>query len=325
MIRTAESVSPKHPDNICDRIADAILDDCLKQDKNSRSAVEVLGGHGTIVVTGELSTHAYVDIREIAHRIVEDDTYGVSVNIERQSSEIASGVDTGGAGDQGIMIGYACNENDELMPQEYYLARNLNKFLYNKNPQDGKTQITLDGDKITTLVASWANTVQKDLEQLVREWLSSLPHANSQSSTIKLHINPAGDWKISGFESDAGLTGRKIVVDNYGPRVQIGGGSFSGKDATKVDRSGAYKARQKAVEILKQNPKSKEVYVYLAYAIGYKYPVQATSIIDGVENDLMNNKEEFQPQQIIQDLKLTEPQFERTAEAGHFGNGFTWG
>lgn len=324
MIRTAESVSPKHPDNVCDRIADAILDECLRQDPNSRSAVEVLGGHGTVVVTGELTTKAYVDVRKIVHRIVEDDKYGVVVNIERQSPEIASGVDTGGAGDQGIMVGYACNENDELMPQEYYLARSLNKFLYSKNPQDGKTQVTLDGDKITAIVASWANTPHNELEELVREWLSS-SKLEAASSEPQLHINPAGDWHISGFESDTGLTGRKIAVDNYGPRVPIGGGSFSGKDATKVDRSGAYKARQKAVEILKQNPEAKEVYVYLAYAIGYNYPVQATAIIDGVEKDLMTDKEEFQPQQIIKDLKLTEPQFEKTAEYGHFGNGFIWG
>lgn len=320
MIRTAESVSPKHPDKICDRIADAILDECLKQDLDTRSAIEVLGGHGTVVVIGELTTHAYVNIREIVHRVVEDDKYGVMVNIARQSPEIASGVDTGGAGDQGVMVGYACSENEEMVPQEYYLARSLNKFLYSKHAEDGKAQVTLEDGKVTAIVASWANVKQADLKELVLEWVK----ANELDEPEQLHINPAGDWDISGFEADTGLSGRKIVIDNYGPRVPIGGGSFSGKDGTKVDRSGAYKARQKALEILKKE-NAKEVFVHLAYAIGYNYPVQATAFVDGKEIDLMNSKEELQPQEIIKEFKLTEPKFEQTAGYGHFGNDFSWG
>ena len=320
MIRTAESVSPKHPDKVCDRIADAILDKCLEQDPNTRSAIEVLGGHGVVVVIGELTTNAYVDVREVVHRVVEDNNYGVMLNIAQQSGEIANGVDTGGAGDQGVMIGYACNDNDEFMPQEYYLARSLNKFLYSKHQEDGKTQITLDGDKITAIVASWANVSSDALEALVLEWLATTPYERPKS----IHLNPAGDWNISGFEADTGLSGRKIVIDNYGPRVLIGGGSFSGKDGTKVDRSAAYKARQKAIEILKKE-NANEVFVRLAYAIGYNYPVQATAVIDGEEVDLMIDKDEFQPSQIIKDLELTQPKFSKTAEYGHFGNGFVWG
>ncbi len=326
MIRTAESVSPKHPDKVCDRIADAILDECLKQDMDTRSAIEVLGGHGTVVVIGELTTKAYVNIREVVHKVVEDDKYGVMVNIARQSTEIAGGVDTGGAGDQGVMIGYACNDNEEMMPQEYYLARSLNKFLYNKHAEDGKTQVTLEdlptqaGGKVTAIVASWANVKKPDLKELVLEWLTEMKLEEPK----QLHINPAGDWSISGFEADTGLSGRKIVIDNYGPRVPIGGGSFSGKDGTKVDRSATYKARQKAVEILKQEG-AKEVYVYLAYAIGYNYPVQATAIVDGKPLDLMDRKEELQPLEIIKDLKLRSPGFTKTAEYGHFGQNYIWG
>ncbi len=320
MIRTAESVSPKHPDKVCDRIADAILDECLKQDPNTRSAIEVLGGHGTVVVIGELTTEAYVNIREVVHGILEDDKYGVMINIARQSAEIAGGVDVGGAGDQGVMIGYACSENSEMMPQEYYLARSLNKFLYNKQAEDGKTQVTLDGGKVSAIVASWANVKQADLKELVLEWLIETELKKPE----QLHINPAGDWSISGFEADTGLSGRKIVIDNYGPRVPIGGGSFSGKDGTKVDRGAAYKARQKAVEILKQEG-AKEVYVHLAYAIGYNYPVQATAIVDGKPLDLMDRKEELQPLEIIKDLKLREPSFTKTAEYGHFGQNYIWG
>lgn len=323
MIRTAESVSPKHPDKVCDCIADAILDACLEQDSNTRSAIEVLGGHGVVVIIGELTTEAYVNIRNIVHKVVEDDKYGVMVNIAQQSHEIASGVDTGGAGDQGVMIGYACNENNEMMPHEYYLARSLNRFLYSEHQEDGKTQVTLDDDKISAVVASWANTTQGELEELVRSWLSSIEPKTSDLEP-KLHINPAGDWTISGFDADTGLSGRKIVIDNYGPRVPIGGGSFSGKDGTKVDRSGAYKARQKAVEIL-QKEGAKEVYVHLAYAIGYNYPVQATAFVDGKEVDLMESKEELQPLEIIKEFKLCEPKFAETAEYGHFGNNFIWG
>ncbi len=321
MLKTAESVSPKHPDKVCDRIADAILDECLRQDKDTRSAIEVLGGHGSVVVIGELQTKGYVNIRSVVHSVLGDDSYGVLTNIARQSPEIAQGVDIGGAGDQGVMIGYACNENEEFIPQEYYLARKLNRFLYKQNPQDGKTQITINKyGEIEALVASWANTKRSDLHSLVLDWLNK----NSLKEPATLYLNPAGDWSISGFDADTGLSGRKIVIDNYGPRVPIGGGSFSGKDGTKVDRSGAYKARQTAVKLLKEH-NAEEVFVRVGYAIGEKYPVELSAIIDGEYKSLIDLKEEFTPENIINTLKLQDSKFEKTAEYGHFGNGFTWG
>ena len=164
MLKTAESVSPMHPDKICDRISDAILDECLRQDKNSRVAVETMGGHGIITVTGEVTTKAFLDALEIVERIAPGN--GVQINIVKQSLDIANGVDPGGAGDQGIMIGYACNENEAMIPQEQFLARELCRFVYEKFPEDGKTQISIGDDgKIHTVVASFCGVKKKDLEE----------------------------------------------------------------------------------------------------------------------------------------------------------------
>jgi len=319
IIRTAESVSPKHPDKTCDRIADAILDAYLTQDPHARSAVEILGGHGLVTITGEVTTSAQVDIPAIVKKIAGD--VEVRVQLSMQSPEIARGVNVGGAGDQGIMIGYACNENPELVPHEYYLARSLNQFLYNKHPQDGKTQVTLHGDTVTNIVASWANVPHNTLTALVQEWL--IQHTEYKIQNTKLHINPAGDWSVSGFDADSGLSGRKIVIDNYGPRVPVGGGSFSGKDATKVDRSAAYKARHIAVRLLKERA-AHEVLVRVAYAIGEVYPIEVSAHIDGVYENLQTLREEFVPQHIIESLNLRTPQYEKTAEYGHMGRGFAW-
>ena len=254
MYKTAECVTPKHPDKLCDRISDAILDACLEQDPNSRVAIETMGGHGIITITGELTTKAFVDMREIAQKIAGNQ-YGVQINVVKQSPEISQGVDTGGAGDQGIMVGYACNENEAMIPMELYLARSLCKFLYEKFPFDGKTQVTLyENGVIETIVASFQNVSQKDLMEGVNSWLVS---KHLMGRGIKTLCNPAGDWKQGGFEADTGLTGRKLAVDNYGTRVPIGGGAFSGKDATKVDRSAAYMARYIAVDLLKRNNFSK--------------------------------------------------------------------
>ena len=326
-IKTAECVNPMHPDKMCDRISDAILDECLKQDPQTRAAIETLGGHGVVTVVGELTTNAYVNVRDIVENIVGT-KYGVNVNIVKQSPEIASGVDNGGAGDQGIMVGYACDENPAMIPQELFLARSLNEYIYNKHKEDGKTQITIKDGEVSVIVASWANVPQERLRNLVIDWaktqIKAPELAHFSENTVELHINPAGDWSVSGFEADTGLTGRKLAVDNYGPRIPIGGGAFSGKDGTKVDRSGAYKARQKAVQLLKEK-NAHEVIVYLAYAIGYPYPVHASAIIDGGEEiDLAIDKQEFTPTQIIKDLGLDQPIFEQTAQWGHFGHGFPW-
>ena len=316
MIRTAEVVTPKHPDKICDRISDAILDACLEQDSNTRAAIETMGGHGIITVTGELTTKAYVDIPEIVKEVYGKEI-GVQTNIVRQSSEIAQGVDTGGAGDQGIMVGYACDDNEEYVPQEYYLARKLAQEIYHRYPFDGKTQVTID-DFNLRVVASFQNAPAEELEKIVRGYLSKY----SMYTVEEVHCNPAGDWTLGGFDADAGLTGRKLAVDNYGPRVPIGGGAFSGKDSTKVDRSAAYMARYLAVNYLKET-NAKEVLVQLAYAIGYDQPLQATAIIDGVEAPIEGY--DLSPKGIIKTLNLTLPLFSRTAEWGHMGNNFFWG
>lgn len=260
--RTAESVSPKHPDKLCDQISDAILDAYLREDPLSRVAVDVAGGHGTIFITGEVTSEATsVDVRPIIDRIVgpkSDGTpYELIERITAQSPEIAQGVDTGGAGDQGIMVGYATNETPEFLPLEYVLARSLNQFLYKRWPYDGKTQITLKGEGIETIVASFQHAPKQELTEAVQEWARTQNYVTKyfvkgQNSTPTIHANPAGDWQVGGFDADAGLTGRKLAVDSYGPRVPLGGGAFSGKDGTKVDRSGAYIARHIAVEYLQK-------------------------------------------------------------------------
>ena len=315
MVRTAEVVTPKHPDKICDRISDAILDECLKQDPNTRAAIETMGGHGIITVTGELTTKAFVDIPEVVKRVYGKDI-GVQTNIVRQSPEIAQGVDTGGAGDQGIMIGYACNDNEEMVPQEYYLARKLAQLIYEYYPFDGKTQVTITEEGKVRVVASFCCTPTNKLEEIVQRFFKVI-----NIEIESLHCNPAGEWSLGGFDADAGLTGRKLAVDNYGPRVPIGGGAFSGKDATKVDRSAAYMARRLAVDLLTSN-NAKEVLVQLAYAIGYDQPLQATAVIDGVEKPLQGFN--LSPKGIIDFLELKQPIFSETAEWGHMGNNFNW-
>jgi S-adenosylmethionine synthetase len=328
-MKTAESVSPMHPDKICDRISDAILDRCLAYDPDSRVAIETMGGHGIITITGELTTTATPDIREIAKSIVGD-KYGIQVNVVKQSPEIAQGVDTGGAGDQGIMIGYATNETPELLPLEVVLARNLNRHIYAVAPYDGKTQVTTDDNgKVTTIVASFQNCPKDILTGLVNEWIGKQHHAEVRDD-VELHINPAGDWNIGGFEADTGLTGRKLAVDNYGPAIPIGGGAFSGKDPSKVDRSAAYMARFLAVTQIKHVEGAKEALVRLAYAIGYDKPVEATAIVtheDGrvaTINLLDSNIWDLSPNGIIERFALRRPIYGVTAEYGHFGNGFDW-
>ena len=316
MIRTAECITPKHPDKICDRVSDAILDACLEQDPNTRAAIETMGGHGIITITGELTTNAYVDIPSVVKRVYGKEI-GVQTNIVKQSNFIAQGVDIGGGRIMGIMVGYACNENDEYIPHELYLARDLCKSIYSYFPYDGKTQVTTDDGKIKTIVASFQNSTKEKLKEVVDEWLQY------HTDDVEIHINPAGDWDMGGFDADAGVTGRKLVVDNYGPRVPIGGGAFSGKDSSKVDRSAAYMARRIAVDFLKQS-KAKEVYVYLAYAIGYDKPVQATAIVDGIEI-MVNDIYDLSPNGIIKTLELQKPKFEKTAEWGHMGTGQSWG
>ena len=324
MFKTAESVSPGHPDKMCDQISDAILDACLEQDPTARAAIEVMGGHGSVVVIGELTTTAFVDIHPIVRRICGEGIW-VLTNIVKQSPEIAQGVDTGGAGDQGIMVGYATRETPNYMPLEYELARRLNEFLWKLHPNDGKTQITLDGNQLVAVVASWCGTPHDILREEVTEFLKKEELLKGHDiAAVKLHLNPAGDWNIGGFTADTGLTGRKLAVDNYGPRVPIGGGAFSGKDPTKVDRSAAYKARQMAVKLLEEKG-ANEVMVQIAYAIGYRHPVSCVAWIDGVAENQDILRDDLTPQGIITSLDLCRPIYEQTARYGHFGRGYIWG
>lgn len=316
--RTAESVSPMHPDKICDRIADAILDAYLAKDPDARVAIEVCGGHGQICVMGEITSSAKnIGIKKIVQRIAGEQLE-VQTNIVKQSPEIARGVDDGGAGDQGIVTGYACDETPELLPQEVVWARQLNQFIFAQYPYDGKTQFTLSSEgKVTDIVASFQNLPSEFLAQLVQQFIMQ----NRIPGAIFLHINPAGDWFQGGFDADTGLTGRKLVVDNYGPRIPIGGGSFSGKDPSKVDRSAAYMARRIAVDYLKKRH-AHEVYVRLAYVIGMTEPVEQTVIVDGQAEKITGY--DLTPQGIIKFLDLKRPIYEQTAHYGHFGNGFDW-
>ncbi len=315
--RTAESVSPKHPDKLCDRISDTILDAFLEQDPDSRVAVETCGGHGIVFVTGEVTSKGEVDIEKIVRGIAGEEIE-VYKKIVQQSPEIAQGVDTGGAGDQGIMIGYACDETPELLPLEVVLARRLNQFIYKNYPYDGKTQVTLAPDgSVQSIVASFQNVPQKELEAKVRDFIKK----EGLGGKLELHINPAGDWNQGGFDADTGLTGRKLIVDNYGPRVAIGGGCYSGKDASKVDRSAAYMARRVAVDYLRKR-KAHEVLVRLAYAIGYAEPLEKTVIIDGEPEEIEGY--DLTPNGITQFLDLKRPIYAKTAEYGHYGEGFDW-
>ena len=341
--RTAESVSPKHPDKLCDRISDAILDAYFAQDPDARVAAETCGGHGVVFVTGEITSTADVDIPAIVHRIAGDNVE-VHTKVVKQSPEIAQGVDTGGAGDQGIMIGYACDETPELLPREVVLSRRLNQYLYEKFPYDGKTQVTIRPDgKVDSVVASFQNASSDELTKAVSDWLLEQKFLDGRSASfftkmvlddpkeyaplfdntedLRAYINPAGDWNQGGFDADTGLTGRKLIVDNYGPRVAIGGGCYSGKDPSKVDRSAAYMARRIAVDYLRER-KAHEVLVRLAYAIGYAEPLEKTVIIDGKPEEIEGY--DLTPRGIIKSLDLKRPIYEKTAEYGHYGNGFDW-
>jgi S-adenosylmethionine synthetase len=315
--RTAESVSPRHPDKLCDQISDAILDAHLSEDPFARVAIDVAGGHGYVFVTGEVTSKAgSVDIEKIVHRLCGQDVT-VYQHVVAQSGEIAKGVDTGGAGDQGIMIGYATSETPEYLPLEVVLSRRLNQFLFATWPFDGKTQVTLKDDRIISVVASFQHAKGIQLRQAVVQWLEQY----AIDKDIILHINPSGDWGQGGFDADAGLTGRKLIVDNYGPRISIGGGAFSGKDPSKVDRSAAYMARKIAVDYLKER-ETKEVFVRLAYAIGVAEPLEATVIVDGVHEIIQGY--DLTPAGIITSLDLRRPIYEQTARYGHFGNEFPW-
>lgn len=310
MKKTAEFCSPGHPDKICDFIADSILDAYLEGDPKSRVAIEVMGGHNLVTINGEVTSATTPNIEQIAKSIVGKN-FKIITNIAMQSPEIARGVNTGGAGDQGIMKGYAIAETKNYMPIEYELARNLCMKIYERYPFDGKTQITMENGQVITVVASFQNTKNNELLPFVKEIISANEY----------FINPAGEWICGGFDADTGLSGRKLIIDNYGPEVTIGGGSFSGKDYTKVDRSGAYMARRIAVEFLEKY-NAKEVFTKLAYAIGKNEPVMAVAIIDGREVQIEGY--DLTPRGLFEYLKLDKVKFKDTCTWGHFGREFEW-
>lgn len=346
MLLTAECVSPSHPDKVCDRISDAILDAALEQDPKSRVAIETMGGHGIVTVTGEMTTNAFVDIPAIVTRIAPG--MGVQVNIAKQSREIANGVDTGGAGDQGVMVGYACAENFAMIPHEMFMARELCQYLYKRYPFDGKTQVTMDQDGcLVSVLASWQDVPKEELKQNVLNWLFESKNLKPNNHLPEIICNPAGDWSLGGFAADTGVTGRKIVVDAYGPRIPVGGGAFSGKDSTKVDRSAAYMARHLAVKIVSDLPGLDEALVKVAYGIGMNKPLMLNVLAkkdglvvfcgemkkgDTITTEFGGSKGiftltdefDFSPSEIIKKLQLEKPQFEKLAEWGSFGHGSIW-
>ena len=363
---TSESVTEGHPDKLCDYISDSILDEYLKQDKNSRVACETVASKGEIYVTGEITSKADVDIEKVVRDTVKEIGYdradldidyktcSVRINISKQSPDIAQGVDKSleqkegenivseGAGDQGLMFGFACDETKELMPLPISLAHKLARrlTLVRKNNEipflrpDGKTQVTVeyDGDKparVDTVVVSTQHSADVDIETVRKEVKQKVIEAVIPKELLdentKYFINPTGRFVIGGPLGDSGLTGRKIIVDTYGGYSRSGGGAFSGKDPTKVDRSASYMARHIAKNIV-ANKYAKKCEIQLAYSIGVAKPVSifvdtfgTGTISDEEIAKKIEEKFDLSPRGIINYLDLQEPIYKQTTNYGHFG------
>jgi len=360
---TSESVTEGHPDKIADQISDAILDACLAEDPYSRVACETLTATGLVVIAGEITTKTYVDFQKIVRGVVQSigydnalygfdsNTCAVISSINKQSGDIAMGVDTGGAGDQGMMFGYATNENDNYMPTAIDLANKLTLRLTEVRKSgmlpylrpDGKSQVTVEYGsdhkprRVDAVVISTQHAESIDNETLradiMKHVIQGAVPANLLDADTKYHINPTGRFVIGGPMGDTGLTGRKIIVDTYGGMGRHGGGAFSGKDPTKVDRSACYMARHIAKNIVAAGLADR-CEVQLAYAIGVAEPVSV--LVDtfgtgkiGEEKLEQLVRENFQlnPKGIIESLKLRRPIYKKTAAYGHFGRkdpDFTW-
>jgi len=339
-MKTVESVTEGHPDKVCDQISDAILDEYLSRDPMSRVAVETFGSHGLLMIGGEVTSEADIDVERVARDLYKeigyDDQLEVMVNIEKQSPDIAMGVDTGGAGDQGIMYGYATNETPELMPRAVVLAHGLVSrlaFLRRNHPDfgwlrpDGKSQVTMEGGRVLTALVS----TQHDEKILPGDMRAALvthlfEPVLEDLRGVEILINPTGRFVLGGFTADTGLTGRKIMVDTYGGLLPHGGGAFSGKDPTKVDRSAAYMCRFVAKNLV-ANGYAKSCLVSVAYAIGRAEPVMISAkTADGKDlSDIVKSNFDFRPKAIIERLKLRLPIYRETAAYGHFGRvGFPW-
>ena len=359
---TSESVTEGHPDKIADQISDAVLDAVMKDDPKGRVACETLVTTGLIVVAGEITTTTYVPFADVARDVIRDvgytrakfgfdaDTCGVICTINKQSPDIAMGVDTGGAGDQGLMFGFACDETPELMPMPIQLAHSLThklaevrkKGLVDYLRPDGKSQVTIeyvDGKpkRIDAVVISTQHSEKVSLETLTdfvrKEVIKPVLPAEMVDKNTKYYINPTGRFVTGGPMGDCGLTGRKIIVDTYGGYSRHGGGALSGKDATKVDRSACYMARYVAKNLVAAGLATK-VEVQLAYAIGVAEPVSVMAdtfgtgtISDSQITELIRAFFKLTPKGIIETLDLRRPIYRPTASYGHFGRsgpGFTW-
>lgn len=364
---TSESVSEGHPDKVSDQISDAILDAMLKEDPNSRVAVETLVTTGLAVVAGEVNTKAYVDIQETVREVIREigytkasyrfdaDSCGVLSAIHQQSEDISRGVDRGekekqGAGDQGMMFGYANKETDEYMPMTLQYSHDLLRHLAHIRKKtelmpylgpDSKSQVTVEYDadnqpkRIDTIVISTQHDEGVETDQIKadvkKHLISEVIPANLMDSDTILHVNPTGKFVIGGPHGDAGLTGRKIIVDTYGGRGAHGGGAFSGKDASKVDRSAAYATRHIAKNVVAAEL-ADECLVQVAYAIGVADPISinvntyGTGKTSDVElANAISKVFDLTPAGIISRLELTKPGFRKTAAYGHFGRSeFTW-
>jgi len=359
---TSESVTEGHPDKIADQISDAVLDKVMEQDPKGRVACETLVTTGLVVIAGEITTQCYVDFDDVARKVIRQvgydrakygfdaETCGIMCSIKKQSADIAMGVDTGGAGDQGLMFGFACDETPELMPMPIQLAHQLTrrlaevrkKNILNSLRPDGKSQVTIeyvDGRpaRVDCVVISTQHSDKishDELSKAIRKEVIDpvLPAAMVDSDT-KYHINPTGNFVIGGPMGDAGLTGRKIIVDTYGGYSRHGGGALSGKDPTKVDRSACYMARYVAKNLVAAGV-ARKVEVQLAYAIGVAEPVSVmvdtfgTGVIpDSQITEIVRANFSLTPKGIIEALDLRRPIYLQTAAYGHFGRnepGFTW-
>ncbi|MBI4802113.1 MAG: methionine adenosyltransferase [Elusimicrobia bacterium] len=364
---TSESVTEGHPDKVCDQISDAVLDEIMKKDPAGRVACETFITRGMVVVGGEITTRTYVDIDTLARAVIKDigythskygfnfETCAVINVIGRQSPDIAQGVDTGGAGDQGLMVGYATDETPELMPLPLMLAQKLAMRLSEVRKKnvlpylgpDGKSQVTVeyrDGKptRIETIVISSQHTeeildksgrqiTERSRKEIIEAVIMPVVDRKMIDKNTKFLINPTGKFVVGGPQSDTGVTGRKIIVDTYGGVAPHGGGAFSGKDPTKVDRSAAYMARYAAKNIVAAKL-AKECTVQVAYAIGVAEPVglyvdtHGTGVIaDEKLVSIIRSTFNFTPKGIIKNLKLHAPIFRKTAAYGHFGrSGFEW-
>jgi len=359
---TSESVTEGHPDKISDQISDAVLDQVMKDDPTGRVACETLVTTGLIVVAGEITTTAYVDIPGVARKVIREvgytrakygfdcDTCGVLTSIDRQSPDIAQGVDTGGAGDQGLMFGFACAETPELMPTPIHLAHALTMRMAEARKQgevdwlrpDGKSQVTIEyegrrpvrAEAIVVSTQHDASVSNEDLHEGIRNLVITpvIPEALMDEKT-KVYINPTGRFVTGGPQGDCGVTGRKIIVDTYGGVGSHGGGAFSGKDPSKVDRSASYMARCIAKNCVAAGL-AERVEVQLAYAIGVAEPVSIMvdsfgtgRVCDDVIRDLIRAHFQLTPNGIIESLQLRRPIFQKTAAYGHFGRSepeFLW-